>query len=264
MCRSCTQSLDGHPDVFTIVPSGATIKIEQVRAIQRELLFSPTRGRRKVFRFVLADNLTEQAQNALLKSLEEPPPFVTFLLLSRHVNAILPTVRSRCVHVRFGRVPTGEVARALQDRGVSAERAERLAALSFGRPGVIDSAEVDALLERRKQVVEWAEYLFHRPDGVWYVGEEMEKVRDQAPELVDHLIMWFRDLLLVRTGRPEAVANLDMVELLQKESSHASPAGLAQAIRALLALKEHWKANANFRLALDVALINIQRGLRSA
>lgn len=263
-CRSCRQSLDEHPDVFTIVPSGASIKIEQVRGIQRELLFSPVWGRQKVFRFSLADDLTEQAQNALLKSLEEPPAFASFILLSQHLHAVLSTVRSRCVHVRFGRVSTDEIAQALQKSGLDDKRAHMLAALSFGRPGMILNADVEAILERRERVIEWAEHLYRNPTAVWYVGEAMEKEREQAGLFIDMLIMWLRDVLLVCTGRSQMAANQDKLDMLSQSAQNVSPQGLSRAIQALLDLKEQWDANANFRLALDVALINIQRGLRSA
>ena len=72
-------------------------------------------------RFDLVDDLTEQAQNALLKSLEEPPEYVTFILLSNHVHALLPTIRSRCVQLRFGRVSAPEIVHTLVDRGYDAE-----------------------------------------------------------------------------------------------------------------------------------------------
>lgn len=263
-CRSCRQDLANHPDVITIEPSGASIKIEQVRAVQRELLFSPVRGKRKVIRFILADDLTEQAQNALLKSLEEPPAFACFLLLSRHLHAILPTVRSRCVLIRFGRVPAKEIAAALERRGYAAEAARTLAALACGRPGAVAEVEAALTTERRKQAASWAQQLLHSPTAVWFVGEALEKEREQALLYVDLLIMWFRDLLLVRTGRPEAAANQDMLDVLEREAAKLAPDGLAAAVKALLELKEQWNANANFRLALDVALINIQRGLQSA
>lgn len=263
-CPSCRMPLESHPDVVTIVPEGASIKIDQVRAVQRRLLFRPDLGRALVIRFDLADHLTEQAQNALLKSLEEPPEYVTFILLSQHVHALLPTIRSRCVQLRFGRISQQEITEALIERGYDSERAKVLAALSFGRPGSIAETDVEDMLERRRRIVEWGEQLLRHRCGVWHVGEALEKERDAAADYADMLILLFRDALLVRTGRTEAVTNQDLLDRLSQNVQNVSPRGLAEAIDALLELKEHWSANANFRLALDVALIKVQRGLRSA
>lgn len=263
-CASCQVSLDAHPDAVTLTPEGTSIKIDQIRAIQRQLLYRPEVGRKKVVRVDLADDLTEQAQNALLKSLEEPPEFVAFILLSQQVHAVLPTVRSRCVQLRFGRVSNQEISRALVEAGHEPDRAQVLAALSFGRPGTVMDSDAQVLFERRQRIVEWGEYLFRHRCGVWYVGEALEKEREQASLYADLLILWLRDTLLVRTRRSESVTNQDMLDVLSQNAQNVSPSGLTEAIEALLTLKEHWDANANFRLALDVALIKIQRGLRSA
>ena len=143
-------------------------------------------------------------------------------------------------------------------------RAQVLAALSFGRPGSLAESDVEEMLERRRRVVEWGDQLLRHPCGVWHVGEAVEKERERAADYTDLLILWLRDALLVRTGRPEAVTNQDLLDRLTQAVQNVSPRGLTEAIEALLELKEQWGANANFRLALDVALINIQRGLRSA
>jgi DNA polymerase-3 subunit delta' len=263
-CTSCRVPLDRHPDVITVTPDGSSIRIDQVRAVQRRLLFRPDLGRSLVVRIDPADALTEQAQNALLKSLEEPPAYVTFILLSHHLHALLSTIRSRCVKLRFGRVKVQDIAEALVERGYDVERAKALAALSFGRPGSLAESDAEDVLARRQRIVEWGERLLTDRCAVWYVGEAVDKERDLAQDHIDMLILWLRDVLLVRTGRQEAVTNQDLLDRLRQSARNASPSGLTEAIEALMQLKEHWNANANFRLALDVALIKAQRGLRSA
>lgn len=263
-CRSCRRALSDHPDYFSITPSGTSIKIEQIRDIQRELAFRPAWQQHKVICINLADDMTEQAQNALLKSLEEPPAFATFILLSESTQAVLPTIQSRCVPVRFGRVAERDIAAALVAKGYEPQRAKALAAISFGRPGMVFAAETEELVAQRERVLDWGKDLLRRPTAVWFVGEALERERQDAARYIDMLMLWLRDLLLIRTGHIEAIVNQDRQDELVHYARKASPQGLLQAMRALLQLKQDWESNANFRLALDVALISIQRGLQSA
>ena len=104
-----------HPDVMTIEPGETgSIKIEQVRAAIDRAVFRPFEGRRRVTIIEQADALVVAAQNALLKTLEEPLPASVFVLVTSRPDTLLPTVRSRCAHLRFGRLQVAEVATVLE------------------------------------------------------------------------------------------------------------------------------------------------------
>jgi DNA polymerase-3 subunit delta' len=132
-CRSCDRIERGvHVDVFAVEPDDkASIKIDVVREVLGHTGYRPFEGRQ---RFVLvreADTLEPGAQNALLKSLEEPPPGTVFILTTTVPSALLPTVRSRCMRMRFGQLTTAEAAQ-LQSRDadeVEKERRDRDAAM---------------------------------------------------------------------------------------------------------------------------------------
>src|SRR3712207_2151265 len=138
-CAACARILRGvHADVLLIQPgeTGA-IKVEQVReAIQRSA-YRPFEGRRRV---VIVDDAAAplgEAQNALLKTLEEPPPASTFVLGTSRADVLLPTVRSRCQCLRFGRLAPGEVASVLmRDHGYTEQEAHAAASLSDGSIGL--------------------------------------------------------------------------------------------------------------------------------
>jgi len=138
-CDACRQIAAGtHPDVTTIaVPAGKKeIGIDRVRELKRFALLHPVQGRAKVAIIDDAPALTVAAQNALLKTLEEPPPRSFVILVAANPDALLPTVRSRCRRVRFGPLATADVVDILtRTHGVAAATAEPLARLAEGSPG---------------------------------------------------------------------------------------------------------------------------------
>lgn len=261
-CRSCRRRLEEHPDWFLIEPDGKRIRIEQVRAAQRELAYRPHWGRRKVYCFDPADTLTEEAQNSLLKSLEEPPEYAFFILVAHQLNGILPTIRSRCTHVRFQIVGADDIAKALEQRGHDPASARLVAGLAFGCPGVAFGQDQSELLARRNVILEWSRRLKFGPAAVWHVGEALEERKDDMEPFVDLLILWYRDLLLLVSGvGEEYLVNRDAIDALREQAAGVSPAGVVDAIQALMKLKQYVLRNANFRLAVDVALLDVHRGI---
>src|SRR5215469_9714794 len=105
-----------HPDVLIIPPDPPQmlVKVDQVRHVIREIYFRPVQGRERVYIFSDADFMKEAA-NSLLKILEEPPEFATIFLLTDNPSALLPTIRSRCMHLRLAPIPAAEVERYLAE-----------------------------------------------------------------------------------------------------------------------------------------------------
>lgn len=136
--RARRMALEGtHPDLVVVEPEGAaSIGVGQAREVVRRASMAPVEGARTVFLFPEAGTMTEQAANALLKTLEEPGATVVFLLVAESEDQFPPTVASRCRVVRMGRVTDEEMTAALVARGMSPERAEGLAAVAGGRPGL--------------------------------------------------------------------------------------------------------------------------------
>ena len=137
-CPSCQRIGRGvHGDILVVEPGETgVIKIEQAREIVDRASYRPFEGRTRVVIFDEADTLVRQAQNALLKTLEEPPPASVFVLVSSRPDALLPTVRSRCPRLRFGRLSAAEVAELLvQDHGYAETDARAAAANADGSPG---------------------------------------------------------------------------------------------------------------------------------
>ncbi|HET7678028.1 MAG TPA: hypothetical protein VFK38_09265 [Candidatus Limnocylindrales bacterium] len=139
-CAACRRVAHGnHPDLHRIAPEGAggQIRIGQVQALASELVLLPLEGPLRVAIVVEAHRLNPDAQNAFLKTLEEPPPGTCLVLCVEDESAMLPTVRSRAARLRLGPLPTGVLVDLLSERGVAdAARAAALARAAGGRPGL--------------------------------------------------------------------------------------------------------------------------------
>lgn len=141
-CRQCSacRKVDhgNHPDVHRLAPEGAgqQIRLGQVQQLAADLALLPLEGRFRLGLVEKAHRLNDDAQNALLKTLEEPPAAVVLVLAADDTNALLSTVVSRCVRIRLGRVDADVIAELIAERGLAdAARATALARLSAGRPG---------------------------------------------------------------------------------------------------------------------------------
>jgi DNA polymerase III subunit delta' len=151
VCPACSRIARGvHPDVLVVEPgdSGA-IKIDQVRDIVDRAAYRPFEGRRRVVIVDEADALVPQAQNALLKTLEEPPPSSVFILVTARPDVLLATVRSRCPQLRFRPLAAEDIASALVARGHSERDARAVAAAADGSLGQALEASAGELVEAR-------------------------------------------------------------------------------------------------------------------
>lgn len=164
-CESCRRVLAGtHPEVLEVRSASRTgqdISVEQARELRAQAALRPQLGRRRFFLLPRAEMLNLDSANALLKTLEEPPEYLTLVLGAPSPSQVLPTIRSRCQVVRFGTVAAAELTAALEARGHPAAQSAALARAAGGRPGLaLRWASSPAVLEERRQVVAlWVEAL---------------------------------------------------------------------------------------------------------
>lgn len=263
-CRGCRRVQSGnHPDLHWVTPAGSSMRIEQVRALQAQIKLRPYEGRHKVCVLDDADMLTEQAQNSMLKSLEEPPGSGVFILVAHRPAALLPTIHSRCQVFRLRPVPEPMVAELVRARlNVSPGEAALLAALSEGRPGYALGLDPQTTLAQRDRAIAWCTSL--RQEGlkaVWTVAGELEGEAD-LQDWLNIMAVWFRDVWHASLDRALHVANVDKSSLLEREA-HAWGSAAHNAVVAISEARRQLARNANKRLVLDVMLTRIQRGLPS-
>lgn len=154
-CPECIRVEHGtHPNVLTVAPRGTTLGIDQIREISHQVILKPAEGDWKIYIVDDADAMTPQAANAFLRTLEEPPPGVIFILVTGNVHGMLPTIRSRCQELTFSAIPSRDIASLLQERfGFDADEAELATRVSGGVVGKALALVRGPGMQRRDQVL---------------------------------------------------------------------------------------------------------------
>jgi DNA polymerase-3 subunit delta' len=260
-CLSCRKVISGnHPDVRILDTPDQTLKIGEVRDLQRELALSPHEGRWRVAVLSDFERATVEAANALLKTLEEPPAQVVLVLTATEAGTLLPTIVSRCQVLSLRALPQSLVKEALiSQRDIDTAQAELLAHLSGGRLGwAMRALEDESLLERRSEFLDNLDSLMNK-GRVERLAYAASLSRDPAlvREVLALWLGWWRDILLLTSGSHVALTNVDRVAMLHQQAEQVT---LGQAQRMVVQLQSTVKnldLNVNLRLVLEVLLLSL-------
>ena len=272
-CDQCRRVARGlHADVQTVTvgvgESGPhkKIQIAQIREIERAVALRPFEGRTRVVIIDLAEAMNVEAENAFLKTLEEPPPDVVFVLVTAEAEALLPTIRSRCRPVQFGLLALAGVEAALKERlGVADQKARSLARLSQGRIGLaMTLATEEASLAAHEEAADVARSLPQQSIGERFelaskLAGSFGRERKATLETLDLWRQWWRDILLCQSGASEGVDNLNHLQALTEEASRYRRQEVAAFLRSIGAAKRHLEDNVNPRLALEALMLAVPR-----
>ena len=256
-CVACTRAARGlHPDVALVEPDGATIKIDRVRDVAREIGGRPFEARARAFVIDEAHQLTEQAANALLKSLEEPCPTSHVLLVTSAPQALLPTIRSRCQTLRVGTLPSALLAEHLEKaHGLPAAEARLRAVLGGGSLGAALAFEPDAYRGLRDVLLKLLEVIprqgpFERMDA----AQKLADLDDLALGLTA-LRALLRDVAVLAAGAPDGSAlNADVVPRLRALAAGALGSRAGELAASIAETREALRTNANPLLSMDVLM----------
>lgn len=294
VCAACHKVQHGnHPDVHWLAPHGAgqQIRVAQVHELAAQLALLPLEGRYRVAVVERAQRLNVDAQNALLKTLEEPPPAVAIVLAADDSAALLPTVVSRCARLRLGPVAPDIIADLLVERGLADDgHGATLGRLAGGRPGmalavaaspeaiIVRARVVDTLIalldaDRRQRLAAQADLL---ADGAQLAATlaadpladaDAPTARRQSPAerraaLAQVIAIWrdvARDLAVAAHGGGRELALRDAVDQLSTYAARVPPAASAVFLARLDALSRAVDAYANPELVLDSLLLEWPR-----
>jgi DNA polymerase-3 subunit delta' len=180
------------------------IIVQQIRELNHHASYAPREARRRVFVVVPADRMHAESQNALLKTLEEPPGQAVIVLVASRPHVLLPTVRSRCFQIGFGAMAPDQLASGLAARGVPAAEAKARAALAGGRPGRAISLDLSALAKRRDDVLAAVLALAANPLAASNLGQYAELIlgesEDDLFEGLELVMALLRDAARVASG----------------------------------------------------------------
>ena len=220
-CAPCRKvDHNNHPDIHFLDADGTAIKIDQVRALQQQLSLRALEGRYKICLIDGAEQFNPAAANALLKTLEEPQPNTVIILLSSHPEKLLTTIKSRCQRLPFQRLPKQRMTDILANRlNLPETEAAVLAALSEGSFKKALGQNKDLYLEKRRDLLR---ALLALSSGstipLFKLADELAADKEQLVEILEIFQAFFRDLLLLKHGRPETeLVNLDMKETLYRQ-----------------------------------------------
>jgi DNA polymerase-3 subunit delta' len=243
------------------------ISIEQIKDIQHSASLPPFEGKQRVYIIEGAEQLSIEAANRLLKTLEEPPDHVSFILITTNEKLLLATVVSRCQRIEFQPLPVEELAAALVKKlGTAPERARLLAALARGCPGwaLTAAGDENVLEERNFQIGRIVNTLKGDAEERFTYATQLASGFSQNRKAVyDILKMWeeyWRDMMLVRSGCPELIINIDRKDEIIKAAGNYSLVKIKDFIQRLQAAARQLKQNVNPRLALEVLMLDIPAG----
>ena len=194
-CKPCQKFAKGlHPDVEIIEPQGKSVRIEQIRELEAKLRFRPLEASCRLILFPQAELLTREAANALLKSLEEPPPYNLFILIALTTESLLPTIVSRCQVVRFRPLPAQILFRLLTERfDKLPEEAQGLSLLAEGSIGrALRLSEKGFLQEMERFVLAIKRA---SPSQIVSLVEILSRLKEELPLFLELLLVWLRHSL---------------------------------------------------------------------
>jgi DNA polymerase-3 subunit delta' len=263
-CLSCRKISHGnHPDLHWIKPDGASVKIEQIRELQRELSYRTAGAGYKVYIIEAAETMTVQASNSLLKFLEEPPSPVVAILIAPGAGAVLPTIRSRTQLVPFVPGDREQMEAALVAEGKPRMLARAAVHLASGPASARALTEQNWFAEIRNVVIQLGKENSARYPGSLLTAQQ-QVFKSNLSEHVDTLLslfaLWYRDMIYAMTGRQDRMVFADQAEFIGNHAWSRSIEGWTRAMESALAAARRIKAHVPPQLALEQFLVNGREG----
>ncbi|MDD6811175.1 MAG: DNA polymerase III subunit [Lachnospiraceae bacterium] len=264
-CHSCKQALSGNqPDIiFVSHEKPNTIGVEDIRGqINNDIVIKPYSSPRKIYIMNEGEKMTIQAQNALLKTLEEPPEYAVILILTTNVEALLPTILSRCVVLNMKPVSDEKVKKYLMEELQIPDYKANIC-VAFAR-GNIGKAKLLASSEEFEKVKDEALSLVKNINDMEIneIVKAIKKIMEykfDVGDYLDILSVWYRDVLLFKaTKDANSLIFKDELQHIRKVADRSTYEGIETIVKALQQAKRRLEANVNFDLTMELLLLTIQ------
>jgi len=231
-CKSCIEfDTNNNPDFKIIEPDGNSLKIEQIREFQNKVYEKPIISNRKVYIINDSDKMTGEAQNCLLKTLEEPPEFVTIILIGSNENAFLSTIKSRCMILHFDKIANEKIEKYLEENYQIKINSKILIDAFQGSIGkALQLREKQEDYEKLEQII----YSLEKRDKIDIINmsEVIYGAKDEKFDILDYI-------------------NIVLINLAKTSSKYANCIGIVEEI------KKRLKSNANYDMCIDNMLLNL-------
>lgn len=268
-CHSCKQSMSNNqPDIIWVTHEKPTsIGVDDIRdKVNNDIQIKPYSSPYKIYIIDEAEKMTTQAQNALLKTIEEPPVYGIIILLTNNADELLPTINSRCVTLNLRAVKPSEIKKYLMETlHVPDYQANISVAFAQGNVGkAIKLASADNFNNIKEEAIHLLKNI--QDMEVYEVMEKIKGINELRFEINDYfdiIMIWYRDVLLFKATRE--VDNLifkDELNSIKKQASKCSYDGIQNILDALEKAKQRLNANVNFELVIELLLLTIKESSR--
>lgn len=253
-----------HPDVLIFPPDGPMwlLSIDQARLLRESAQLAPAEGRRRIFVLEHADRATEEASNALLKTLEEPAPTLTIILTSENPFSLLPTIRSRAIPFHFSALARSEMDEFMQSRHeVAAEHRALVSAWSEGSPGTAITLDMEEFVRRRQAMLALLRTALKRGEFAKLsaeIGSLGRGESGQIDQLATMLTSLLRDLLRVRVRARGDLVHHDIADELAQLARRVSFRWLERAVTGLQELEQLQRMNVQKQIAVEAYALKLQ------
>ncbi len=264
-CHSCKQALgNNHPDIiFLSHEKPNTISVDDIRSqINGDVAIKPYSGPKKIYLINDGEKMTVQAQNALLKTLEEPPEYAVIIILTSNVDAFLPTIISRCVVLNMKPVRDEQIKRFLmEEMEIPSYKADICAAFARGNVGkarlLAKSEEFDKVKEEAITLLKYINDM-----EIHEIVAAIKKISDykfDVNDYLDILSIWYRDVLLYKATRDvNHLIFREEIQHIRKVADKSTYEGIEIIIDSLEKSKQRLNANVNFDLTMELLLLTIK------
>ena len=264
-CHSCKQALSGnHPDIITVQhEKPSSISVDEIRVqVNEDIQVKPYSSKYKIYIIPEADLMTQQAQNALLKTIEEPPSYAIIILLTENAQKLLPTICSRCVMLKLRNIKDQLVKKYLMENlQIPVYKADVCTAFAQGNIG---RAILLANSEHFNEIKEEAIQLLKNIDTM-DVSDMIEAVKRcsqykmDVDDYLDVLAIWYRDVLIYKaTKNIDRVIFAEQLNYIKERARKSSYEGIENILKAIENAKARLRANVNFDLVMELLLLTIK------
>ena len=254
-----TPHLENAPDCIRVKPEGDSIKIAQIRNLQSDIVIKPHK-KYKIYIIDKAEKMTVEAQNALLKTLEEPPEYAIIILVTNNKEGLLPTIRSRCEIVKFTPIPFIEIKNYLINQGIEPNRANLLSSFSRGSmKKALELASSNEFYEMKENVQKYIETILSKNMvEILDIPTQIEQYKGEIINVLDMMINYFRDIMICKEHvNKSMIINADNLVFIQNMSSKITYSQVSKIIDIIEDTKIKIKGNCNFNVSIQVMSLNI-------
>jgi DNA polymerase-3 subunit delta' len=264
-CLACRKVEHGnHPDLHWIEPTGASIKIEQIRELQKQLAYKSTVSGMKIYIIDQVERMTVQAANSLLKFLEEPQSPIIAILITDNGQALLPTIQSRAQTIPFAPLDPAWMKQELTGQGLSSELAGAAVHLAAGLEAAKELAQANWFAETRSIVIQLIkESLEQAPAALITIQRKVMKAEaaDHIEVLFDLLILLLKDLIYYSCNEKTRIIFTDQLDFIQRVAFTRESVFWVECIATAVELQKRLRFHANPQLVLEQMIMYVQGGL---